>query len=159
MRIRCGPACFRILNELLIYTSTLLPPVFSPSFPYASKVCLLNNLSSSCSSSCKSGLLISHRPGRVLLGFGGYRWYPPGLAPPAAFATRFHFCPHSFILIQFQMDLLAFSAAFHILLSLFLLSPPPIPRSLRRDAIEEATAAQLNCPHSNSLSSCLSFPL
>ena len=86
----------------------------------------------------KSGILVSHRPGRASLGFGGYRWYPPGLAPPAAFATGSHFWPHSFILLQFQMDLLALYAVSLIHLSFLLLSPPPIPMSFSKFAIDDA---------------------
>ena len=82
------------------------------------------------------------RPGVRVTGFGGYRWYPPGLAPPAAIATRFHFfhffCPHSLILLQFQIDLLAFSAVSPIRFSVLFLSPPSTPMSLSRDTIDEA---------------------
>ena len=91
-------------------------------------------------STSKSGILFSHRPGRAfwVLGFGGYRWYPPDLAPPAAFASGSHYWPHSFILLQFQMDLLALSAVSPILLSFLLLSPPPIPMSFSKFAIDDA---------------------
>ena len=136
---------FWILHERQF--SSPSPALISPISLLSKSPLSVLSLSSCCSLSCSHPfapcvLFVSHRPGRAFAGFGGYQWYPPGLAPPAALATRVHsihfFWPQSFILLQFQIALLAFSAASPICLSFLLLSPPSIPRSLRRETMDDA---------------------
>ena len=69
----------------------------------------------------------------------------PLTAAPNPFASlllfpdpTFYLFPQSFILLQFQIDLLAISAASPIFFSLLFLSPPSTPMSFRRDAIDDA---------------------
>ena len=81
--------------------------------------------------------LISHRPDRVVR-FRRLPVVPPGLAPPAATATEPGSRSLHWMQLQFQIDLLHLSASSPIFLSFFFLSPPPIPMSLKKAAIEAA---------------------
>ena len=89
---------------------------------------------------------------RVSAASGGTHtvWRRQQLQPPDSTLYLF---PHSFILLQFHIDLLTFSASSPFFFSLLFLSLPSIPMSFRRDAIDETDSI----PHSLSMKSKLNI--
>ena len=80
-------------------------------------------------------VLVSHRPGRVFYGFGGYRWYHPTWRRQQLQPPNF---PHSLRLLQFHSHLLALSAVSPSFLSFLFLSAPVTPMSFMSVAMEAA---------------------